>query len=125
MHAEASRWQKRLNREFFPGSGLKVVWDEEMGRFRIGQKVRDGAFEYVDWFYTVTDGNSGFKPIDMRTVRKLYSMDKSRMKMPTADDIRKAMADGKARDEMKKSEELRYRIKHEAQFVGGRWGFDA
>lgn len=124
MHGEAARWQKRLNREFFPGSDLKVRWADDIERFEVGQKVRDGAAEHTDWFYVVTDGNDGFKPLDMRTVRKLYALDKSRNKVLTADDLRRQIRDGQEQAEDKKSEERRYRIRHEAKFIGGRWGFN-
>lgn len=125
MHAEAAIWQKRLRNEFFPGSDLVVRWNEEMCRYQVGQKVRNGASDEIDWFYVVTDGNDGFKPLDMRTVRKLYLLDKSRQKVVTADALRRDMRDRKEAEEERAGAERRYRIRHESKFVGGRWGFDA
>lgn len=122
MHGEAARWQSRLRREL-DSPGLFVRWNEGLCRFQVGQLVREGASDYVDWFYTVTDGMNGFKPLDQRTVRKLHSMDKAKNRPMTATELRSRMTSAKAEREMRAADERRYRIRHEAKFLGGRFGF--
>lgn len=122
MHGEAARWQRRLRKEL-ADSGLHVRWNGDVSRFQVGQLVRSGASDHVDWFYTVTDGMDGFRPLDQRTVRKLHSMDKAKNRPLTGAELRSQIASAKAAREEQAAGERRYRIQHEARFVGGRWGF--
>lgn len=122
MHAEARAFQARIRSEF-NDPNLVCIWDEVMERYRIGQKVRVGASDTVDYFYTVTDGNNGFKPLDQRTIRKLHSLDKAKVRVPTADEIRAQLRDAKEKKDADERASLAYKFKHEAKFIGGRFGF--
>jgi hypothetical protein len=124
MHGEAAVWTRRLRREF-GDDRLAVRWNEDLCRYQVGQKVGTGGADHIDWFYTVTDGSNGFRPLDQRTIRKIASMDKRRMKLPTADELRRQRETAAAEAREKRGAEIRYRISHEAEFYRGRFGFDA
>jgi hypothetical protein len=120
MHAEAAVWQARIRKEF-DNRDLCVRWNGEMCRYQVGQRLREGASEHIDWFYTVTDGNSGFRPLDWRLLRKLHSLDKTKQTI-TAAQLRRQIADAREAAEDKRGEERKYRLRSEAQFMSGRWG---
>ena len=119
MHGEASRWQARLRSEF--DAPLMVRWNEDIERFEIGQQVRSGAMDHVDWFYTVTDGKSGFRPLDHRILRKLRTLDKEHQPNWTPSRFRKFLEAEKAEVNEKRRDELRYKLMHEAKFSRGRF----
>jgi hypothetical protein len=115
-HAAAVRAEKFLQRECSDPQ-LRVKWDESINRFIVGRLVRSLGCDYVEEFMIVSDGMDGYRPIDMRTVRKIISLDTWRRKKMTKDDFVKMIEDRKTDDLSKKREILRYRAKHEARYI--------
>jgi hypothetical protein len=115
-HAAASRAEKFLQRECADPQ-LRVKWDESIERFVVGRLVHSIASDHVEEFLIVTDGNDGYRPIDMRTVRKIVSLDTWRRQKMTQADFIKMVEDRKTDELSKKREVLRYRAKHEARYV--------
>lgn len=121
MHGEAAVWTKRLRREF-GDDRLVVRWNEDLCRFQVGQKL-GGIGTTIDWFYTVTDGDDGFRPLDQRAIRKLGSMDKRKHRLKTPEQHRRDVKSAKDEQEEKERAERRYHLRHAAEFYRGRWGF--
>lgn len=114
---EVSRYEKWLQREV-GDSCLRLKWDNAVERYVVGRLVRSLACDYVEWFYVVTDGNSGYRPIDQRTVRKILSLDTwRRPKHLTVDDFIKQIEERKLDRETERSEAIRYRLKDEARYI--------
>ena len=94
MHGEAARWQKRIRREL-GDPGLLVRWNEEIERYEVGEVMRAGSSDYQNWFYVVTDGSNGFRPFDMRAVRKVRALDYSQQEAFNVEAIKRRMQDRK------------------------------
>jgi len=112
MHGEAAHWQKRIRRELGDPS-LLVRWNEEIERYQVGEVLRLGSADHKEWFYTVTDGNNGFRPLDDRTVRKIRALDKANQVELTGEDIRKMRADAKQEREAKAFDDRRHQLREE------------
>jgi hypothetical protein len=116
-HEAAERYQKWLQREV-GDLKLRVRWDNRIERFVIGRLVSTFASDFIDWFYVVTDGDSGYRPIDQRTVRKIISLDTWRRdKQLTVNEFVKMVAEKGADDQEQTRAALRYRVKHEARYI--------
>lgn len=120
MHGEAAAWQRRL-RATFDDPRLVVRWNSDIERFQIGYVCRSGAADHTEWFYTVTDGNSGFRPLDERIVRKLHTLDKTHQPNWTPKRYREFLEQEKREVEEKRREELRYEMLHELKFARARF----
>lgn len=111
------RYEKWLQRETGDPM-LRLKWDNRLERFVVGRLVRSLAADYVEWFYTVTDGDSNFRPIDHRTVRKILSLDTwRRAKQVTEADFVQQIEESKKREDEKRSEVIKYRLKHNARYI--------
>lgn len=122
MHHEAERWTKRLRKEL-GDQRLVVRWNQEIQRFQVGEKVRSGAADSVHWFYTVTDGKSGFRGMGWHVIRKVASLDKAQSPswMKSAEAYEAALRDEQTRNELKEAEERQYRLKHEVKYLRRYW----
>lgn len=115
--AAAVRYAKWLQREVGDPK-LRVKWDGRIERFVIGRLVSTMASNFIDWFYVVSDGNSGYRTIDHRVVRKLVSLDTWRRdKHLSVDEFIQNLEDKKLADRQKQAEVLKYRLKHEARYI--------
>ena len=112
MHGEAQRWQKRIRREL-GDPGLLVRWNEEIERYEVGEVLRSGSADYQNWFYVVTDGNNGFRPLDERTVRKVRALDYSQQEALDVAAIERRMKNEKAEREAKASVDRMYQVREE------------
>lgn len=119
-HGEAAAWQRRL-RQTFDDPRLAVRWNVEIERYQIGYMCRSGAADHTEWFYTVTDGQSGFRPLDDRIIRKLHTLDKAHQPNWTPKRLREFVESEKRDADAKRSEELRYQMAHELKFARGRF----
>ena len=119
-HAEAAAWQRRLQAEF-DEPRLRVRWNSEIERYQIGHLCREGAADHTDWFYTVTDGQNGFRPMDDRVTRKLRTLDKKHQPNWTPKRFKEFLASERAEVEEKRREEMRYAMLHELNFAKGRF----
>lgn len=120
MHGEAARWQKRLRQEL-GDPRLHVRWNEQLERFQVGQTVESVCTDQVEWFYTVTDGNGGFRGMGPWVIRKLHTLDKKHQPNWTPARYR-AWLEQEARDvDEKRREEFRYELMHEVKFASGRF----
>jgi hypothetical protein len=119
-HGEAAAWQRRL-RSTFDDPRLMVRWNSEIERFQIGYQCRSGAADHTEWFYTVTDGQSGFRPLDDRIVRKLYTLDKAHQPNWTPKRYREFLEHERQDADEKRRSELRYEMLHELKFARGRF----
>lgn len=115
-HAAAVRAEKFLQRECADPQ-LRVKWDESIQRFVVGRLVTSVASDYVEEFLIVSDGQDGFRPIDMRTVRKIISLDTWRKKRMSKDDFVKMIEEKKADEHQKAREIIRYKARHEARYI--------
>jgi hypothetical protein len=113
----AERAEKYLKREV-GDSKLRVRWRNDIERFEVGRLTSALASDHIEWFYIVSDGNDGFRTIDMRTVRKLISLDTwRRAKHLTVEDFTKQIEDRQATELEAQREVRRYRLKHEARYI--------
>lgn len=113
----AKRAQEFLQREVGDPK-LRVRWREDIERFEVGRLVSSLASDWIEWFYMVTDGNDGYRPVDMRTVRKILSLDTwKRDKTLTVDDFITQIEDQKLDRERARAEVIRYRLKHESRYI--------
>lgn len=97
---------------------LRVKWDNRIERFVVGRLVDSLASDYIEWFYVVTDGESGFRPIDQRTVRKVLSLDTwRRSKTLTPEEFTKQLQEKRIEEREERREAIRYRVKHEARYI--------
>jgi hypothetical protein len=117
---EASRWQRRL-REEFNDTRLLVRWDHDIERYQIGYVPKGGLTDDPEWFYTVTDGHSGFRPLDQRIVRKLHTLDKTKQPNWTGIRLRKHIEQENLTAQEKQSAETRYQMMHEIKFRKARF----
>jgi hypothetical protein len=115
MHGTAAHWQKRLRREL-DDRNLVCRWNEMLERFEVGE-VLHGLTDSVDWFYLVTDGDNGYRPMDMRTVRKVRSLCKRHNKVWKADEYTRAIVDAKKERSERQGEEIRYQLKEGARHL--------
>jgi hypothetical protein len=114
-HAAAQRAEKFLQREC-ADPHLRVKWDDSIERFVVGRFVP--SFSKIEWFYVSTDGDSGFRPIDQRTVRKVLSLDTwRREKTLSMNDFIDHIERGKQSDKEKNREIIKYRLKHESRYI--------
>jgi hypothetical protein len=120
MHGTAAYWQGRLRKEF-GDNRIVVRWNDEIERFQVGYVSRLGAADLAEWFYTVSDGNSGYRIIDHRIIHKLRTLDKAHQPNWTPARYRKWLEEEKEALNEKKREDLRYRIAHETRFAKGRF----
>jgi hypothetical protein len=120
MHGEARHWQARLRREL-GDPRLVVRWNVDAERYEVGQIVAYGASDVIEWFYAVTDGNNGFRPLDGRVIRKLRTLDKAHQPNWTPSRFRQHLVDEKADLDEKRREEFRYQLAHETKFAAGRF----
>lgn len=116
MHAAAERGEKFLQREC-GDPHLRVKWDSRVERFVIGREVNSLAASFIEWFLVLTDGESGYRPIDQRAVRKVLSLDTWRRGKKSEAEFVKQIEDSKKSRAEKRSEILRYRLKHEARYI--------
>lgn len=116
MHHAAKRAETFLQRECGDPQ-LRVKWDSRIERFVVGRLVSSLASDHIEWFYVVTDGDSNYRPIDMRTVRKVMSLDTWRRKRLTESDFVKQLEERKLERDTARSEFLRYKLKHEARYI--------
>src|SRR5512138_1048961 len=113
----AKRAQEFLRREV-GDSKLCVRWRNDIERFEIGRKVESLASDFVEWFYISSDGESGYRPIDMRTVRKIKSLDTwRREKTLKPEDFVKMIQEKKLAEHEEKREAIQYRLKHESRYI--------
>lgn len=111
------RAQKYLQREV-GDPRLRVRWRTDIERFEVGRAIPDLASDRVEWFYIVSDGDSGYRPIDTRTVRKVISLDTwRRPKTLSLSDFLSQLEERKISDQQKEREAMKYRIKHEARYI--------
>jgi hypothetical protein len=109
--------QKILQREV-GDPALRVRWRNDIERFEVGRKVDGLLSNHIEWFYTVTDGESGFRPVDQRTVRKLISLDTwRRSKTLTYKDFLGQIQEKKLEEHEEKREAMKYRFKHSARYI--------
>lgn len=107
------RAQKFLQREVGDPK-LRVRWRNDIERFEVGRQTED----HIAWFYIVSDGESGYKPIDMRTVRKVISLDTwRRSKTLSLADFVAQLKERKLNEEEEKREAMKYRVRHEARYI--------
>ena len=107
------RAQTFLRREV-GDSKLVVRFDNRIQRFVVGRKLDS----HVEDFYVVTDGESGYRDIDMRTVRKVLSLDTWRRdKTLSVSDFISKIEQQKLDRDKKRSEVIKYRLKHEARYI--------
>ena len=116
MHGSVPRLEKYIQREVGDPK-LRLAWDPSTERYMVGRLVSNLSADHVEWFYTVTDGDSNYRPIDQRTVRKIKSLDTWSRPKTTADGFVKQLEDRKADEEEIKRETLRYKLKHESRYV--------
>lgn len=116
MHGSVPRLEAFLQRECGDPE-LRLRWDGEIERYVVGRRVK-AASDYVEWFLVVSDGDSGYRPVDQRIVRKIKSLDTwKRDKVLTVNDFVNQIESRKAADNEKKREVIQYRLKHEARYV--------
>ncbi len=122
MHHEAERWTKRLRQEL-GDPRLVVRWNPEIERFQVGEKIRSGAADSVHWFWTVTDGQSGFRQMGWHVIRKVSALDKSQLPSwaKTPEVYTAALEDEKKRVELKEAEERRYQLRDEVRYARRYW----
>ena len=120
MNGTVAVWKKRLRSEF-GDDRLEFRWNPEIERFQVGYRKPLGASDLTDWFYTLTDGNDGFRPPDQRLIRKLQILDKNHQPNWTPARYRKFLEDEKAEVRAKHNEELKYEVLHELKFRQGRF----
>jgi hypothetical protein len=109
----ADRAQKFLQREVGDPK-LRVRWRDDIEKFEVGRQLEDG----ITWFYVVSDGDGGYKPVDMRTVRKVISLDTWRRdKALTMDGFIKQIEERKLAEDVAKREILKYKVKHESRYI--------
>lgn len=104
--------QKYLQREVGDDK-IRVRWRNDIERFEVGRKTDS----HIEWFYVVTDGESNFRPVDMRTVRKVISLDTWRRPKHSFQSFLTQLKDRKLNDQEKDREMMRYRLKHEARYI--------
>jgi hypothetical protein len=93
---------------------LRVRWRSDIERFEIGRRLDN----HTEWFYVCTDGESGYRPVDMRTVRKVISLDTwRRQKALSLADFINMIKERKLSEREEHREILKYRIKHEARYI--------
>lgn len=117
MYGSVPRLEKWLQREV-GDEKLRLRWDGDSERYVVGRLVTALSSDYVEWFYVVTDGDSGYRPVDHRTVRKILSLDTwKRERQMTAKDLVKQVRDGRESRDLERAEAIRYRLKHEARYI--------
>lgn len=116
MHGSVPRLEAWLQREVGDRE-LRLRWDDRTERYMVGRKVSSLTSDHVEWFYVVTDGQSGYRPIDQRTVRKIKSLDTWGRPKLTAEDFEKQIEERKSDEAEKRREVLQYRLRHEARYV--------
>lgn len=117
MHGSVPRLEKYLQREVGDPE-LRLRWDSAVERYVVGRRVQTLASDYVEWFLVVTDGNSGYRPIDQRVVRKIKSLDTWKREKPLTPQEFLDIVEGRKESEAeKKREVLQYRLRHEARYV--------
>jgi hypothetical protein len=117
MDGSCPRLEKFLQREVGDPQ-LRVMWDQKIERYVIGRRVASLASDFIDWFMVVTDGNSGYRPIDHRTVRKIESLDtwKRPSHLKPSDFIQK-VEDAKTERAQARSEIIKYRLRHDSRYI--------
>jgi hypothetical protein len=115
--AAALRYQAWLQREVGDPK-LRVRWDGRIERFVVGRLVSSMASDFVDWFLIVSDGESGYRPIDHRTVRKIVSLDTWKRDKPmTEEEFIAGLEQKRTEDRAARAEVLKYRLKHESRYI--------
>lgn len=115
MHTE--RYEKFLQRECGDPE-LRLRWDHNIERYVVGRRVKSLASDYIEWFYVVTDGDSNYRPIDQRTVRKVMSLDTwRRASHLSVQDFTKQIEERRLEREQERSVIMKYRLKHEARYI--------
>lgn len=120
MNGTVAEWTARLRREF-DDSRLLFRWNPDIERFQVGYRRPSGAADTAEWFYTLTDGNSGFRPPDGRLLRKLRTLDKKHQPNWSPERLRKFMASEKEELREKHLEDLNYEVRNELKFRKGRF----
>jgi hypothetical protein len=115
MEGSVARLEKWLQREV-GDEKLRLRWDSKIERYTVGRWV--DSLSAIDWFYVCTDGNSGYRPIDRRTVRKILTLDTWRHeKQMTAKDFVKKAQERQLDERQERAEAMKYRVKHEARYI--------
>lgn len=117
MHGSVPRLEKWLQREVGDPQ-IRLRWDDRIERYVVGRHVKSMASDFIDWFLVVSDGNSGYRAVDQRVVRKIVSLDTwRRPKHLTVREFCDKLDDDKTARLQKESEAIRYRLKHEARYI--------
>lgn len=115
MEGSVERLEKWLQRET-GDEKLRLRWDSRIERYMVGRYVN--ALSTVDWFYTCTDGDSNYRPVDRRTVRKILTLDTWRHERKmTAKDFVNQAKEQQLSTRQERAEALKYRIKHESRYI--------
>lgn len=115
MEGGIARLEKWLQREV-GDEKLRLRWDQEIERYVVGRFV--DSLSCVDWFLVCTDGDSGYRPIDRRVVRKIITLDTWRHERKmTAKGFVAAAKERQLDARQERAEALKYRIKHEARYI--------
>ncbi len=117
MHGSVERLEKWLQREVGDPQ-LRLKWEDRIERYVVGRQVKSLASDYIDWFLVVSDGNSGYRAIDQRLVRKIVSLDTwRRPKHLTPEEFCSQLDEAKDARIRKNEEAIKYRLKHEARYI--------
>ena len=113
----ARRVQERLQRDT-GDSYLRVAWDPSFERFKIGQQSAVVS-DQINWFYIVTDGNSGYRNPGAeygRVLKKVQSLNMNNHAMRwTPEQFVKRAREIQQQNREKRREEMRYRLRSEAR----------
>lgn len=117
MVGSVPRLEKWLQQETGDAK-LRLRWDNSIERYVVGRLTSYLSMDHVEWFYVCTDGDSGYRPVDSRTVRKIKSLDTWRRdKQLTAKDFCKMVQDKKLDEQEERSEAIRDRLRHESRYI--------
>jgi len=113
----ARRVEARLQRDL-GDRYLRVAFDHDIERFKIGQQSAVVS-DQIDWFYIVTNGNSGFRNPEAeyeRVLKKVHSLNMNNQAMRwTPEQFVKKARDIIMFNREKRRDEVRYRLKAEAR----------